>query len=160
MLAAWCSLGRFYYLDSTAGADTQALRLVQDLMCSQALLSLVSQSSTLLVRGQSALSHFPWPWRLPEGLYYAVALLLLAVQAGIMALREQVQGGRGASTDSAAPHTYAQLDWPVWLLMVGLPLLGVALGVLINRDDDHHYRRYLQFLRLEFETRLGMHSPR
>lgn len=156
------SLGKFYYLDSREGADTQALRLVQDLMTTQALLSLLSQSSTLVVRGQSALSHFPWPWRLPESLYYVVALALMGVQAGIMVLREDVQGGRGTSAThpSTTAHTYDNLDWPVWLLMVLLPAVGVLLGVVINGDDDHHYRRYLQFLRLEFETRLGMHSPR
>jgi len=48
----------------------------------------------------------------------------------------------------------------VWLLLLLLTLLGAASGGLVNSADDKFYRRYLQLLRLEFDTRLGMHSPR
>jgi uncharacterized membrane protein len=41
-----------------------------------------------------------------------------------------------------------------------LPILGIILGYICNIIDDKWYRRHLQFLRLEFDTRLGMHSPR
>ena len=146
-------------------ADARALLLVQDLMSAQALLSLLAQSSTLLVRGQTALGQFPRPGRLPEGYYYLVALLLLVLHAGVLFVRaalraaaadHSIDGGSGGYD----AHSYVRLDWFVWALMFLLPLGGVLLGMRVNKDDDHHYRRYLQFLRLEFDTRLGMHSPR
>jgi hypothetical protein len=40
------------------------------------------------------------------------------------------------------------------------PVLGIAVGFVVNAYDNFCYRRHLQFLRLEFDTRLGMHSPR
>lgn len=57
-------------------------------------------------------------------------------------------------------HTYAKLDWVVWFALVLLPIACAAVGFWTNYDDSKHYRRHLQFLRLEFDTRLGMHSPR
>lgn len=153
-LFAAYSLRRFYFLNSGNQEDMAALWLVRDLMSAQALLSLIAQASTLVVRGQTSLAQFPWPWRLPEAGFYAAALALVAIHVGVLTLREQL---RHSSLHS---HTYQQLDWPVWVLMALLPVLGVLFGVLVNRDDERHYRRYLQFLRLEFDTRLGMHSPR
>jgi hypothetical protein len=58
-------------------------------------------------------------------------------------------------------QAYADLGWGVWLTAaVAMPLFGAAVSVAVNQNDDRFYRRYLQFLRLEFDTRLGMHSPR
>ena len=145
------SLIRFHFLDHNDEADLAALALIRDLMSAQALLCAVSQASTLIVRGQIYVTQFPWPWRMPEALFYPVVLALICVHVGVLALRE------GARLHS---HNYAGLDWPVWIFMLLLPLLGVLFGVLINRNDERHYRRYMQFLRLEFDTRLGMHSPR
>jgi hypothetical protein len=61
---------------------------------------------------------------------------------------------------SGAEHTYESLSWIVWFLLAALPLLGVVWGVWLNGVDFKSYRRYMQFLRLEFDTKLGMHSPR
>eukprot|EP01041_Mallomonas_annulata_P015216 gene15216-32237_t len=55
---------------------------------------------------------------------------------------------------------YTYLDTSVWVMLVILPLLGLSLGYVCNSIDDKWYKRHLQFLRLEFDTRLGMHSPR
>ena len=58
-------------------------------------------------------------------------------------------------------QAYADLNWYVWLtMMVIMPLVGIIITITVNQQDDKAYRRYLQFLRLEFDTRLGMHSPR
>ena len=58
-------------------------------------------------------------------------------------------------------QAYADLNWYVWLtMMVVMPLVGIIISITVNQQDDKAYRRYLQFLRLEFDTRLGMHSPR
>lgn len=40
------------------------------------------------------------------------------------------------------------------------PLLVLGVGELLKRNDARVYDRYITLLRLEFDTRLGMHSPR
>jgi hypothetical protein len=156
----------FYYLRSSVNGDLRALWLVQDLMSAQMLLSLLAQSLTLLVRGQTAVADFPWPHRLPEALFYVSALAVCLVHACVLGLREMYRIDHFGSDDTSPTtsvqnhHTYVRLDYVVWIAMFVLPSLGVLVGVLVNADDKHHYRRYLQFLRLEFDTRLGMHSPR
>jgi hypothetical protein len=55
---------------------------------------------------------------------------------------------------------YAEMDNEVWIAMGICPLVGLAVGHAVNSDDNFNYQRHLQFLRLEFDTRLGMHSPR
>ena len=147
-------MGRFHFLDLDSAADRSALWLVRDVMSAQAVLSLVAQVCTLTVRGQSRLAQFPWPWRFPEGLFYVAAAVVVGIHIGVLALRSALRNG------GAHDHSYASLDWPVWLLMAVMPAVGVLVGVLSNRDDERHHKRYLQFLRLEFDTRLGMHSPR
>ncbi len=65
-----------------------------------------------------------------------------------------------ARYQDGAHYTYGDLSWEVWLLMAALPVGGVVWGSILNSADWKVYRRYLQFLRLQFDTRLGMHSPR
>jgi hypothetical protein len=71
-----------------------------------------------------------------------------------MAVRAWLRHGAGSGCSYAALHVW------VWLLLLLLTLLSAASGGLVNSADDKFYRRYLQLLRLEFDTRLGMHSPR
>ena len=54
----------------------------------------------------------------------------------------------------------ATLELPVWLSLLVLPLGGLLVGVLVNRDDYKYYHQALTFSRLDFDTKLGMHSPR
>lgn len=55
---------------------------------------------------------------------------------------------------------YYHMDMQVWIAIGVFPLLGLIVGFLVNSEDMFSYQRHLQFLRLEFDTRLGMHSPR
>jgi hypothetical protein len=58
-------------------------------------------------------------------------------------------------------RAYGLLGWTVWIsCFVILPLIGICVTVIVNQYDGTAHRRYLQYLRLEFDTRLGMHSPR
>ena len=52
------------------------------------------------------------------------------------------------------------LENVVWLSLLVLPVGGLALGLMTNQDDHLHHQQSLTFLRLDFDTRLGMHSPR
>lgn len=52
------------------------------------------------------------------------------------------------------------MDMQVWIAIGIFPFIGLIVGFIVNSDDIFSYQRHLQFLRLEFDTRLGMHSPR
>ena len=114
---------------------------------------------TLFHRGQHEVSQFPSLMKFPDAVYYISIVSIFIIHAMIMLIRATMRYDQ-QNSDSTEQHTYSQLHWAVWVTMLVLPLLGIVVGIVVNRLDDHHYRRYLQFLRLEFDTRLGMHSPR
>ena len=55
---------------------------------------------------------------------------------------------------------YYNMDMQVWISIGVFPIVGMVVGFIVNSNDIFSYQRHLQFLRLEFDTRLGMHSPR
>lgn len=64
---------------------------------------------------------------------------------------------------AAARQTIRLLSNCPWEpLVVGAlcPLVILVIAELLKRDDARAYDRYITLLRLEFDTRLGMHSPR
>lgn len=50
--------------------------------------------------------------------------------------------------------------WEPLVIGAVCPLLVLCSGELVKRDDARAHDRYVNMLRLEFDTRLGMHSPR
>ena len=53
------------------------------------------------------------------------------------------------------------IGWDVWLIVVGVaPWVGLALAEYAKRLDAEVLNRHARFRRLEFATRLGMHSPK
>lgn len=134
------------------------------MMANAAFLALLGQSATLLVRAQRPLKDFPWPRYYKE--YYVSLLLIASLHILIMALRSALRNCALHSEywctgdELAEEHSYSSLHGIVWAVLV-LCLLGNMLaGFVVNHYDGFFYRRHLQFLRLEFDTRLGMHSPR
>ena len=55
---------------------------------------------------------------------------------------------------------YREMTFDVWLAVIIFPVVGVFIATGVNVFDVKSYRRYIQFLRLEFDTKLGMHSPK
>lgn len=53
-----------------------------------------------------------------------------------------------------------QCRWEPLVAGAACPLLVLGIGELLKRNDARVYNRYITLLRLEFDTRLGMHSPR
>lgn len=53
-----------------------------------------------------------------------------------------------------------QCPWEPLVVGALCPFLVLGLGEVVKRDDARVYNRYVTLLRLEFDTRLGMHSPR
>ncbi len=66
-----------------------------------------------------------------------------------------------SSHGSGGNASYLHLHFAVWIVLLSSSIgLNGVCGFVVNLYDRYHYRRYTQFLRLEFDTRLGMHSPR
>lgn len=139
----------FQYVQGNDKHSWNKYFLVQDVVSSHLLLALIAQTTTLLERGSK--SHNILYLLKEQYLFGAVCVGLCVLHGLIMALRAYLRG----SLDG-----YTHLHWIVWTLVLVLPLLTLALGRHLNAVDAKSYHRYLQFLRLEFDTRLGMHSPR
>ena len=124
--------------------------LLQDVMSCQLLLSLIAQSMTLLHRGLS-IAQLPFKvLRYP--VYYSCVLACVLLHTLVLLLRMWSRVGGFAR--------WQQSDLQVWVAMFVFPFLEIAVGIWVNGSDDQSYKRYLQYLRLEFDTRLGMYSPR
>ena len=120
-------------------------------------------------------------------LFFSSGLLCVLVHSAVLAIRAAsrvdsalavIKGGRDtvntpllSSSSLYADLTtlqrqalgldqFTHLDWVLWVVMLLLPLVGAVVGLVDAADDGVGYKRLLHFLRLEFDTRLGMHSPR
>ena len=139
-----------------AEADTRScsysnggIEHVQDVVSFAILLNLILQASSMLYRGQKMVD-LPSPRSCP--VFYLMSVLILLVHVVAMFIR--------ASLRDTGVERYSNMPMIVYMLLLVLPLLCAFLVYPLNEYDDNHYRRYLNFLRLEFDTRLGMHSPR
>jgi hypothetical protein len=142
-------MSSFYEASIRTPEEVASYWLVQDLNSASLLLSLLAQAFTLLHRGQA----FPqMPSYSNSPVFSIVSLLCLLLHAALLAAR--------AFLRSNGVATYCSLHWGVWVVLTTIPLGGIITGYVVNYYDNKHYRRHLQFLRLEFDTRLGMHSPR
>lgn len=129
--------------------------IVHDMMSLQMLLSLIAQATTLLERGQK-FSDFPTYKSHPD--FYVAFIVLIIIHISVLLIRDYT---RNNSIDNDYSYeNYENLDIMVWILLIILPFIQILFGFVVNAIDDKSYRRYLQFLRLDFDTRLGMHSPR
>ena len=137
-------------VDDGGNAAFRKFSLVQDMMSLQLLLSLIIHAVTLLERGQTwTRPSIPSIWKHPT-LYICISLAL-AVHIGVMVLR-------AFSRDGFAD--YANLDYIVWLVLAVGTVCTFFVAFAVNAHDDKRHRRYIEFLRLDFDTKLGMHSPR
>ncbi len=144
--------------------DLVGFWLIQDIMSCQLLLQILFHAFTLLERGQS---YSKFPGFSAHKCFYLILLLLVCVHTLIVYIRDAMRcnsniiNNSNISTDASSSYlSYSDFTWPVWVVLVCLPLLSVLVGLFLNEQDARFYRRHLQFLRLEFDTRLGMHSPR
>ena len=56
--------------------------------------------------------------------------------------------------------TVTTLPWYFFLLFVTMPFICLAANEAVKRNDRHHKKRAYMLRRLQFETRLGMWSPK
>jgi hypothetical protein len=56
--------------------------------------------------------------------------------------------------------SFTWVPWEMWLVIFLWPVFVLAINEKVNAYDARTYDRYVKFLQLEFDTRLGMYSPR
>lgn len=138
----------------------QQFWLLQDIMACELLLSMIAQLLTMQCRGQSWTS-FPHPVSHPWfytsiGICFAIQLVILVGRAYLRLYRRSLEDdGSGSEV-----FEYNCLGYRVWVTLCVLPIGGIILGMIINLHDAKFYKRYMQFLRFDFETKLGQYSPR
>ncbi len=122
---------------------------VQDVVSFMILLAMIFQASSSLYRGQKMVD-FPSPYSCP--MFYLMSIFSLLIHTVVLLTR--------ASLREMGIDRYRNMSIIVYILMPTLAFFCSLLAYPFNEYDNNHYRRYLNFLRLEFDTRLGMHSPR
>jgi len=144
------------WIDDGLNRFTMKNSLVADLMSIQLLLGILGQSMTMVHRGQT-IFDFPHPGRCKG--YYMISIGVMVIHGTILTLKHIVRGLLIPSNQVLVG--YADIHYIVYILIIVLNIIGMLINSLyINSHDLVSYRRYQQFLRLEFDTRLGMHSPR
>jgi hypothetical protein len=138
----------FKVLDKSS-RDMSAYWHVQDVISFELLISIVLQACSLLRRGQK-INEFPH-YR-SHLVFCTTTSLVLVLHVGICIVR--------ACTRHDGLTQYRNMSWVVYVVIFVAPICFGVISFLLNEHDVFFYRRHLNFLRLEFDTRLGMHSPR
>lgn len=136
---------------TSSNSDLKGFFLLQDIISLVFVLSIITQAVTLLQRG---VGLFNFPTINTHFIFYVSITIMMIIHGVFVGVRAYLRD------DLSTLYNYKDLSWIVWFFIFLFPFLGVFIGIRVNVDDDWHYRRHLQFLRLEFDTKLGMHSPR
>lgn len=54
---------------------------------------------------------------------------------------------------------FSQIDWFIYVIIFGWPIFVILIDEVVKRTERKHWKLNQEILRLEFETKLGMHSP-
>jgi hypothetical protein len=54
---------------------------------------------------------------------------------------------------------FANLQWYIYVLVFAWPVVQIALDEVIKAGDRSQWTMNQEILKLEFDTKLGMHSP-
>ena len=101
-----------------------------------------------------------------HGYFYAASVFSILFHICVLLIRANSRksvdnGDMTELSNIGGVRAYGLLGWTVWIsCFVILPLISIGVTVIVNQYDGTAHRRYLQYLLLEFDTRLGMHSPR
>jgi hypothetical protein len=111
---------------------------------------LVTNNISLLLRNRALPIHrYP---RLFWSPWCAAICVVLVVHVAITL---------GRSAERGTLSLLGALPWYYWVASyVIVPLLALGLQELLKCRETPDYLRYRNYLRLQFDTRLGMHSPR
>jgi hypothetical protein len=147
------------------------------------LLGLLGQAVTLTERCPHVareafgfpVPRVPRPWTHPY--FFLSSLGCLAIHAAVLFIRSRNRLSSAAAliradltglsvTDVSSLSAacglgqWQRLDAVVWAVVLIAPAFGAACGLVAASIDGAVHRKHLQFLGLEFGTRLGQWSPR
>ena len=136
--------------------------LTQDIMSCMLLLSIISQFATLQKRAQISVYDIPTPYTHPW-LYIAI-LIIFIIHIIVLIIRQILRTNMYTNDTNTNIYNnsyyYKEVDYRVWIALCLMPVCGVAIGLWTNYYDNIQYKRYMQYLRFDFETKLGQYSPR
>ena len=118
-------------------------------MLGQMALCVIFASAGFVYRTKSLGEEPPWA-RNAIWLYISLASLVLVVLCMILAM----DGG------SAAARVAGTLPWYYYVLSILFPFMWLGVGEIVKNIDREHEKRACMLRRLQFETRLGMWSPK
>ncbi|GMF38492.1 unnamed protein product [Phytophthora fragariaefolia] len=117
-------------------------------------LCIVTTSCGYLYRCESIFKLSPFR----NVMWAGAASLLLCLQLAISALRARIVGADGVTLWQFVSQS---VPWSFWVVVLGVwPLIIIAVDEVIKTHDKRHLVRYNKFLRMQFDTRLGMWSPK
>ncbi|OWZ08443.1 hypothetical protein PHMEG_00019019 [Phytophthora megakarya] len=91
-------------------------------------------------------------------MWFTISSMLLGLHVIISSLRARLVGADGITLW----HFVSQsVPWSFWFAILGVwPLIIVGIDEAVKAHDKRHLVRYNKFLRMQFDTRLGMWSPK
>lgn len=119
------------------------------LMLGQMTLCLIVASAGFVFRTRSLREEPPWSRN-------AIWLLSCVVSLALTVFYMLLSIGGGAATAQVA----RALPYYYYILSVLFPLVWLFVGEIIKKVDRRHEKRACMLRRLQFETRLGMWSPK
>lgn len=161
----------FYYnifhYEENYNQDMKQFIFLQDLLSNLFLLHFILLSFSMLIRGQNLFEQYPK--YNSNKLYYNIIFFIILIQLLHNLVRYYIRNCLISSSiislscDNTEDNIYDYENISIItlvLIFVFIIVFTLLLHHYINQKDYKYYQRYLQFLRLEFDTRLGMHSPR
>lgn len=118
-------------------------------------ISICTSSMSMLYRADSIFVEYPTRNRVWVG----TVVVLLILQFGLWIAKSGVEGVDGTSLIGFISDANG-LSWYFWLLFGLWPLVIVVIDETVKMAHRKILVRYYKFLRMQFDTRLGMWSPK
>ncbi|KAJ3415516.1 hypothetical protein HDV05_004718 [Chytridiales sp. JEL 0842] len=124
--------------------ESWALLLAQNVMLFTYILFMVPISSTFLYRTRSFIAIPPWK----NKLWVYTSLLSVGLQVSFSAV--SLRG---------CPYYLSDLPWYIYFVAAFVVAIIIPIQELVKAHDRKEWDRFQKFAKLQFNTKLGMHSP-
>jgi magnesium-transporting ATPase (P-type) len=116
-------------------------------------ISVIASSTSYMYRCESIFVASP----LRNRIWTVSATMLVGVQLVISVGCAGLSGSDGMRLSTFAVHA---VPWYFWCGLLSWPAITLVVDEVVKSHDRHHLTRYYRFLRMQFDTRLGMWSPK
>ncbi|KAI8071248.1 hypothetical protein BC940DRAFT_234491, partial [Gongronella butleri] len=144
VIGSFGSNGGWMHLSSK---EQIAMLYAQNFMLVSFVWCLAWMSATFLYRTNSIISYSPFKNKIWIGAFIAVIVLQLAFCAVSLA------------TIKDNPVSLHDVPWYIYFIGLIWPVVLVPVQELVKLHDDKEFTRFQKRSKLEFSTKLGMHSP-